>query len=176
MTRRANRWSLGGHLLWLCVLGSSLGCGGEEVRLSPARSSAVAPKAAELTVAGREVSVELAYTDITRSKGLMGRTRMEADSGMLFLFVDEKPRRFWMRHTLIGLDIAFLDDAGRVLNIEHGRPAVEFPGYRSVAPARFVLEMVDGWCAEAGLKPGDLIEIPPELRNLAEPTGGGTNP
>jgi hypothetical protein len=144
--------------------------------LSPARSSAVAPKAAELTVAGREVSVELAYTDITRSKGLMGRTRMEADSGMLFLFVDEKPRRFWMRHTLIGLDIAFLDDAGRVLNIEHGRPAVEFPGYRSVAPARFVLEMVDGWCAEAGLKPGDLIEIPPELRNLAEPTGGGTNP
>ena len=176
MTGGGKQASLARHLLCLCVLATGSGCGGEDARLSPARSTAVAPKSAQLVVAGRDVSVELAYTDATRSKGLMGRTRMETDSGMLFLFEDEQPRRFWMRHTLIGLDIAFLDDAGRVINIEHGRPAVEFPGYRSAAPARFVLEMADGWCAEAGLEPGDLIEIPAQLRNLAEPTGAVASP
>lgn len=148
------------------------GCGGDEPRLTPVKPSSGATRRATLTVAGREVTVELAFTQAARSQGLMHRTRLEPDHGMLFLFVDEQPRGFWMRDTLIDLDIAFLDDDGRVLNIEHGRPGVEKPGYRSAGPARFVLEMAHGWCAEAGFGPGDRIEIDESLRALAEPDAG----
>jgi uncharacterized membrane protein (UPF0127 family) len=162
--------------LLLCLAvgsGGSWACsGGNEVPMVPHKSTQDAPRTAQLDVAGRTVSVELAYTDATRSKGLMGRTQLETDSGMLFLFPDEQPRRFWMRDTLINLDLAFLDAEGRVLNVEHGRPGVEFPGYRSAGPARFVLEMVDGWCEQAGLGPGDQIEISDSLRDLAQPVPG----
>jgi uncharacterized membrane protein (UPF0127 family) len=171
-----------GRSRWLPLAAAALlagcgvwGCGPEPVKFVPhpkvAEGAQQTPRSAELQVAGRTIHVELAYTDAARTRGLMARTGLEPDNGMLFLFTDEKPRRFWMRDTLIGLDIAFLDETGRVLNIEQGRPGVEVPGYRSSGPARFVLEMAEGWCEEAGLGPGDRIEIPGSLRELAEPGG-----
>jgi uncharacterized membrane protein (UPF0127 family) len=150
------------------------GCSGRaEPVLVPAAADDSPPRTAVLQVAGRPVQVELAYTQAARAKGLMHRPGLEPDSGMLFLFPSSQPRRFWMRDTLIPLDIAFLDEDGVVLNIEHGRPGVERPGYFSRATARFVLEMADGWCAAAGLKPGDRLDIPQRLRDLAEPEAPG---
>lgn len=137
-------------------------CGGDEL-VPAARPQAVDPHHATLQVEGRTVSVELATDDLQRMRGLKHRTSLAPDSGMLFVFPDEAPRTFWMHDTLIPLDIVFLDAGGEVINIEHGRPGVERPGYMSRRPARFVLEMAGGWCAEAGLEPGDRIEIPAEV-------------
>lgn len=125
------------------------------------------PATARLSVAGREVTVELAYTEPQRRKGLKHRTSLPPDHGMLFLFPAARPQQFWMQDTLIGLDIAFLDAAGKVLNIHEALPGVERPGFPSQGPAQFVLEMALGWCREAGLEPGHAIAIAPELVALA---------
>lgn len=117
----------------------------------------------ELQVAGRSVRVELALDNPTRNRGLMHRTSLAEDVGMLFVFPDSAPRTFWMRNTLVPLDIIFLDDAGRVINVEEAPPMVERPGFHSARAARFVLELRRGWCAEHGLQAGDRIEIPAEV-------------
>ncbi len=168
MTRQ--RSSAAGPLVMLVlVVGCALPACEDPAPMAPATTSPSAPRRASLQVAGRNITVELAYSDAARERGLKHRTGLDSDHGMLFLFVDEEPRLFWMRDTLIALDIAFLDAEGVVLNIERGLPGVERPGYHSTGPARFVLEMDAGWCAQAGLQPGDRIEISEELRALAEP-------
>ncbi|MHC4845638.1 MAG: DUF192 domain-containing protein, partial [Planctomycetota bacterium] len=87
-------------------------------------------------MAGRTVSVELAVTPVARNNGLMHRTSLDPDAGMLFIFTDDKARTFWMRNTLIPLDIIFLDADGTVQNIEQGQPMAEVPGYHSLRNAR----------------------------------------
>jgi len=126
------------------------------------------PMLRELTVADRTVSVELAITPTARNQGLMHRTSLEPDAGMLFLFVDDRPRTFWMRNTLIRLDIIFLDADGTVQNIEQGERMAEVPGYHSLRPARMVLELNAGWCAEHGLSAGDRIDVPAEWLELPQ--------
>jgi uncharacterized membrane protein (UPF0127 family) len=163
-------------LLAVCVPFGGTGCGGERTPLGPPPATDRPPTHATLDVAGRSVRVELAHTLRARERGLMGRTSLATDAGMLFLFTEATPQRFWMRDTLIPLDIAFLDADGRVINIEHGLPGVEQPGYYSAEPAMFVLEMEDGWCAEAGLEAGDRILVSEELRALAEPAQGRASP
>ena len=137
----------------------------DEVQLSPAADSS----RAELIVAGRKVTVELALDTPTRTQGLMYRTALGDDQGMLFIFPDVAARVFWMRNTLIPLDIVFLDDMGTVINVEEAPPAVERPGFHSLRPARFVLELRKGWSQEYGLLPGQTIAISQALRDRAEP-------
>jgi hypothetical protein len=150
--------------LLLITLAIACSCSGEP-DLKPVDSGT--PSTAVLSVAGRDVTVELAITTTQRNRGLMHRPSLPADHGMLFLFPDTEPRTFWMRDTLIGLDIVFLDEDGTVQNVEEAPPGVERPGFSSRRPARFVLEMVRGWCREAGLEAGDRIAISPELASLA---------
>lgn len=116
-----------------------------------------------LQVAGRSVQAELALDDYARGRGLMHRTRLEPDAGMLFVFPDEQPRTFWMHDTLIPLDIVFLESSGAVINVARGQPGVERPGYHSARPARMVLELNGGWCEAHGLRPGDVVPVPPEV-------------
>ena len=154
-------------LLNLCALAAlclSPACG-DEVKLPPA----VDYSRTELLVAGRTVTVELALDTPTRTRGLMDRTSLGHDHGMLFIFPDVAARVFWMRNTLIPLDIAFLDDAGTVINVEEAPPAVEKPGFHSLRPARFVLELNRGWSQEHGLLPGQTIAISQALRDRAIP-------
>lgn len=151
--------------LW-CLLGLTLSACGDEPRLVPVMEDR--PRTAVLRVAGRDVTVELAADSSSRTQGLMHRTSLRPDHGMLFLFTDSKPRMFWMHDTLIGLDIVFLDEDGTVQNVAEAPPGVERPGFHSLRPARFVLEMARGWCREAGLEPGARIEISAALRALAQ--------
>jgi uncharacterized membrane protein (UPF0127 family) len=157
---------MSGATICLLALSLALTCGcGDGRHLEPAPS--IRPRTAQLRVAGRDVTVELAADPSTRTRGLMHRASLAPDHGMLFLFTDTRPRQFWMRDTLIGLDIVFLDEDGTVQNVEEAPPGVERPGFHSRRPARFVLEMARGWCREAGLRPGDRIEIPPAIAALA---------
>ena len=147
------------------VAGLAAGCGSEPTP-QPVVPKGSRPGRVTLQVAGQAVVVELAVTAAERNQGLMHRTSLGADAGMLFLFADDRPRTFWMRNTLIPLDIIFLDADGTVQNVTTGEPGVEVPGYMSRRPARLVLELNGGWAAAHGLKAGDRIEISPELLAL----------
>lgn len=168
LSRRLSR----AHLRWPILMVAwtlsqlAVACG-DDPGLVPA--TPLEPGTSVLQVAGRAVTVELAVDGPTRTMGMMHRTSLGADRGMLFVFTDTIPRVFWMRNTLIPLDIAFLDDEGVVLNIEEAPPAVEKPGFHSLGPARFVLELNRGWSAEHGLQPGQTIVIDESLKKLATP-------
>ncbi|MFP6738039.1 MAG: DUF192 domain-containing protein [Planctomycetota bacterium] len=116
------------------------------------------PRAARLNlqVGQRELSIEVAYSDVTRKRGLMFRKALEKDSGMLFVFPRKKMLSFWMRDTLIPLSIAYIDDSGKVMQIKEMAPRDE-TSVSSDFFVRYALEVDLGWYEKAGLKEGDSI-------------------
>lgn len=122
---------------------------------------------ATLKLAGRDVQVELALDDAARARGLMFRTELADDRGMLFVFTKEAMQHFYMRNTLIPLDLVFLESNGTVINVVLGQPGVEQPTCDSARPARMVLELAGGWSGRHGLKAGDKVVVPPEVLPLA---------
>lgn len=104
--------------------------------------------------------VELALTDEERAMGLMYRTELAPDHGMLFMFEDSAPRSFWMRNTYIPLDIIFIRSDGKILNIvREARPRTDTPR-QSIGSAIAVLEIAGGRAAELGIKAGDSVQHP----------------
>ena len=99
------------------------------------------------------IEAQLAQTPQQREIGLMFRASMPANEGMLFAFERPAQQCFWMKNTLIPLDIAFVDDAGAIVNIERMK-AQTLDSHCSEKPVRYVLEMNDGWFAKRGIKPG----------------------
>ena len=75
----------------------------------------------------QEVAVEIADTDAERQRGLMGRTSLAGDAGMVFLFPGETAGGFWMKNTLIPLSIAFYDADGRIVRILDMEPCRRDP-------------------------------------------------
>ncbi|MFC3070103.1 DUF192 domain-containing protein [Phenylobacterium soli] len=103
--------------------------------------------------------VEMADTPRKREFGLMCRKHLAADRGMLFDFqVPSDDVAFWMRNTLIGLDIVYIRPDGTILSIARdARPLDETP-IAAGGTIRAVLELRAGRAAELGLRPGDRIE------------------
>ena len=99
------------------------------------------------------INAELASTPQQREIGLMFRTAMPANDGMLFAFERPAQQCFWMRNTLIPLSVAFIDDAGAIINIADMQPQTE-DSHCASRPARYALEMNRGWFAARGIKPG----------------------
>lgn len=110
----------------------------------------------ELTAGFHRIEAEVASTPQTRAQGLMHRRDMPQQHGMLFVFTQEAQHCMWMRNTLIPLAVAFLDDSGRILNVEEMQPQNE-SNHCAARPARYALEMNAGWFAQRGLKRGDQI-------------------
>lgn len=111
-------------------------------------------------VGGERFSVELATTPEAQAHGLMDRTSMSATHGMLFVFPDSVPRTFWMKDTLIPLDILFYDADRRLITIQaDAQPCKADPCsvYASSGPARYVLELNAGTAARLGLRKGDVM-------------------
>ena len=111
---------------------------------------------------GTRYSIEIAEDDAARQHGLMDRTTMPADHGMLFVFQDDAPRAFWMKNTKIPLDMLFFDAERRLVSVQHDVPPCEAdpcPAYSSGAPARYVLELNAGQSRAIGLSPGDEMTI-----------------
>jgi uncharacterized membrane protein (UPF0127 family) len=105
-------------------------------------------------------NVEIADTPETTSRGLMFRRELAPDAGMLFDFLDERPVSFWMRNTLIPLDMLFIRANGEVAKIHaNAIPHDETP-IPSGEPVRFVLEIPGGRAAELGISAGDVMVHP----------------
>ena len=124
--------------------------------------SACGAQGPSVELKGQRISVEVADTEAAREHGLMERTQMAKDDGMLFVFDDEAPRSFWMKNTRIALDMLFFDGERRLLSVQHDvQPctADPCPGYSSGAPARYVLELNAGQARALGVAPGDELTI-----------------
>lgn len=110
----------------------------------------------ELSAGMYRIEAEVAATPETRQIGLMRRTLMPPQRGMLFIFPEQAQHCMWMRNTLLPLSVAFLDDAGRIINIEDMQPRTE-DNHCAARPARYALEMNLGWFRGRNLQPGFAI-------------------
>lgn len=117
-----------------------------------------------------KLTVEIADTDEKRAQGLMNRKKLEADSGMLFIFPDERPRGFWMKNTFVPLSIGYFDKSMRLKKIidmepQPGVADFDLTVYSSEFPAQYALEMPKGWFKEKKIKAaqdgkdGDKLEL-----------------
>ena len=109
-----------------------------------------------LTAGIHNINAELASTPPQREIGLMFRSVMPANDGMLFVFERPGQQCFWMKNTLIPLSVAFIGDDGSVVNIDDMKPQT-LDSHCSAKPVRFVLEMNEGWFAKRGIKAGSRL-------------------
>jgi uncharacterized protein len=110
----------------------------------------------ELTAGFHRIEAEVAAQDRHRQIGLMNRQSMPAQRGMLFVFPQANTHCMWMRNTLIPLSVAFMDEAGKIINIEDMQPHSE-DNHCARRPARYALEMNRGWFAQRGISAGTML-------------------
>ena len=114
-----------------------------------------------LTASGpRKFTVEVARSPAERSRGLMYRTELPLDRGMLFDFGHEQPVSMWMRNTLIPLDMLFIDEAGEVRKIAAETEPLSLESIASDQPVRAVLELKGGTTRLLNIQPGDRVVHP----------------
>lgn len=104
----------------------------------------------ELSAGMHRIEAEVAATPESRQIGMMLRTIMPPQRGMLFVFTEVAPHCMWMRNTLLPLSVAFLDERGRIINIADMQPRTE-NNHCAAQPARYALEMNLGWFKSRGL-------------------------
>ncbi|MDR6643596.1 MULTISPECIES: DUF192 domain-containing protein [Luteibacter] len=123
-------------------------------------SAATAPS---VTLHGKTFSTEFATDDASRELGLMNRTELAADHSMLFVFVDDEPRAFWMKNTLIPLDILYFNKDRQLVSMQlnaqpcKADPCAIYPSGGQYA--RYVLELKAGTAGKLGLKLGETLTI-----------------
>ncbi len=105
------------------------------------------------------VDVEIARTEAERRQGLMDRASLPEHAGMLFIFDETAVHSFWMKNTLIPLDMIFIDEDGRIAGIvERAEPRTLTE--RTVGrPSRYVLEVNGGWARAHGVGAGDRVRV-----------------
>jgi len=111
---------------------------------------------------GASYTVELARTPEEQAQGLMYRENLPDRTGMLFLFPENATHHFWMKNTMIPLDMIWMDADGRVLFMSAGTPpcrADPCPSYGPDAPARSVLEIAGGMAAKEGVGVGSQLTV-----------------
>lgn len=115
-----------------------------------------------IVTASREITfeVEMATTDSERAHGLMFRKQLGAHEGMLFDFFREMPVSFWMKNTLIPLDMVFIAGDGTIKHVHANAVPMSTDTIPSRYPVRAVLEINGGSAALLGIKPGDKVKHP----------------
>ncbi|MGD9879958.1 MAG: DUF192 domain-containing protein [Reyranella sp.] len=111
---------------------------------------------------GREIkfAVELALTETERARGLMFREKLGPYDGMLFDFHQEAPVSFWMKNTLIPLDMVFIAADGTIRHVHANAVPLSTDSISSEYPVRGVLEINGGSAKLLGIKPGDKVKHP----------------
>ncbi|MFZ9351856.1 MAG: DUF192 domain-containing protein [Polynucleobacter sp.] len=110
----------------------------------------------ELKAGMYRIEAELADTPAARQTGLMYRTFMPTNTGMLFVFPEKAIHCFWMRNTKLPLTIAFIDDDGKIVNLSDMEPETQ-NNHCPRGPVRFALEMNQKWFTQRALGPGTVI-------------------
>lgn len=122
----------------------------------PARAQQPQLPLVELFAGMHRIEAEVASSPESRQVGLMLRSFMAPQRGMLFVFPDVARHCMWMRNTLLPLSVAFLDEKGVILNIEDMQPNTE-DNHCAIKPVRYALEMNLGWFRSRGFAPGHAI-------------------
>jgi uncharacterized membrane protein (UPF0127 family) len=110
----------------------------------------------ELQAGFHRIEAEVASTPQARAQGLMQRREMAPQRGMLFVFTESAGHCMWMKNTFIPLSVAFLDEAGRIINVADMQPHNE-NNHCAAKPARYALEMNLGWFRQRQLDAGSVI-------------------
>ena len=139
----------------LCVLG-----------LGGAGCAVAAPRPVAIFPSGAEFRLEIAADPESQRRGYMFRERVPPDEGMLFVYRESGQRSFWMKNCRVALDIIWLDESSRVVEIGHSLPPCTEPGrcpnYMPQRFARNVLEVAAGTARREGLQIGDVVQVVPE--------------
>ena len=108
-----------------------------------------------------KLNVEIADDNYKIEKGLMFRKNLDENTGMLFIFGNESYETFWMKNTLIPLDIIFIGKDLKIVSIENAVPCNQNPCalYKSSKPVKYVLEVNAGFAMKNNIKPGDKIAL-----------------
>jgi uncharacterized membrane protein (UPF0127 family) len=114
-----------------------------------------------IPAAARSVTfrVELARTPEEVSRGLMFRPHLDPDAGMLFLFEGQEVHNFWMKNTLIPLDMLFIDRDGKIVGIVENAEPQTLTSRRVDQPSKYVLEIGGGVAARLGIRSGTKVEF-----------------
>ena len=107
------------------------------------------------------INAEIADDEQEQTKGLMFKEKLNENEGMLFVFENEQEQIFWMKNTLIPLDMVFIDENFEIVDIKTAVPCKEEPCalYKSPKPAKYVLEVNGNLTAKKGIKIGDRIIV-----------------
>ena len=143
--------------------------------LTGCTSSETSDGIVKIRINDRTFAMEVADDDASIERGLMGRTDIPEDEGMIFVWADSEPRRFWMKNCLTDIDLVFVDSMGRITAVhemtkEPPRRGNEselayerrLAGYDSGFPALIALEFRAGTIRELGLKPPQRLDLPME--------------
>jgi uncharacterized protein len=129
------------------------------------------PISAEVEVAGQTIQLEVASTPQQQEIGLMFRTELASNRGMLFPFEPPRPVQFWMRNTLIPLDMVFMRDGEVKAIASNAAPCTTevCPLYGTAISVNQVLELPAGLASELGIRVGDRLTIRP-IRAVVNPS------
>ena len=106
------------------------------------------------------MDAEIAEEDEHRQRGLMYRTSLGENEGMLFIFEQQRDLTFWMRNTCLPLDMLFLASDGTIVGIQENTPTLTDENFSPGCPAKYVLEVNAGWTRKNGVRAGMKVTLP----------------
>ena len=121
---------------------------------------------ASVQLNGHTLAVELAISDAERAQGLMHRQQLAADQGMLFIQPQPMPAAFWMKNTLIPLDMLFFDQHGQLLMLHQDVPPCktpQCPTYQAPGAVKYILELNAGQAQQLGVTAQTRLELGAEV-------------
>ena len=142
---------------------ANAGCGSQADTAGTEEKTPEHPTVTIYASCGEEVRVRVEVADdlFEQARGLMYRTTLGADRGMLFVYPEERDLSFWMKNTQIPLSIAYIDSERRIVDILNMKPLDDRPPhYESSEPVQYALEVNQGFFENNGVKLGDRVELP----------------
>lgn len=129
------------------------------------RSTKTSPAFLNLDIKGNSYQLEVAQSMLQKTKGLGERSNLCSNCGMIFVYQNEGTYPFWMKDTLIPLDMIWLNKSGNIVSIqtalpEPGASLFQLKNYVNSKPAQYIIELNAGQSAKLGLKIGDKIQLP----------------
>jgi uncharacterized membrane protein (UPF0127 family) len=145
-----------------------LGCERSNSSQTQPSTGAQSLPAVKMKIGDRTFDLEVARTSDQQATGLMKRDSMPQDHGMIFVFAEERLLEFWMKDTRIPLDIIYLDANGKVVSVAQMRP-YDLTTISSEVAAQYAIELNAGMVKQAGIKSGQVLDIPASARSSDKP-------